>query len=99
MFALISAIFSLLFFPSTLPNGIRLVELPAGADSVEIVAGYTSGGLTRLGATPGAKSLLFDAYAVGAKIDFINDLDRTAVRFTAPKWAPGFVRSWRQVRA
>ena len=87
MFALISAIFSLLFFPSTLPNGIRLVELPAGADSIEIVAGYTSGGLTGFASSSGARAFLLDAYASGANIDFINELDRTALRITAPKWA------------
>jgi hypothetical protein len=87
VFAPISAIFSLLFFASTLPNGIRLVELPAGPDSIEIVAGYTSGGLTGFVSTQGAKSLLREAYAAGATIDLINELDRTALRVTAPKWA------------
>ena len=87
MFAPISAIFSLLFFASTMPNGIRLVELPAGPDSIEIVAGYTSGGLTGFVSTEGARSLLRDAYAAGATIDFINEVDRTALRITAPKWA------------
>jgi hypothetical protein len=86
VFAPISAIFSLLFFASILPNGIRLVELPTGPDSIEIVAGYTSGGLTGFVSTEGAKSLLRDAYAAGATIDLINELDRTALRITAPKW-------------
>ena len=87
MFAPISAICSLLFFASTLPNGIRLVELPAGADSIEIVAGYTSGGLTGFASTEGAKSLLRDAYAAGATIDLISELDRTAFRINAPNWS------------
>jgi len=87
VFAPISAIFSLLFFASALPNGIRLVELPVGPDSIEIVAGYTSGGLTGFVSTEGARSLLRDAYAAGATIDSINEVDRTALRITAPKWA------------
>ncbi len=87
MFAPISALFSLLFLASTLPNGIRLVELPAEGDSVEIVAGYTSPGLNGFTSTDAAKSLLYDAYASGAKIDFVDDLDRTALRIKAPKWA------------
>src|SRR5262249_2728735 len=77
----------LLFFASTLPNGIRLVELPSEVDSVEIVAGYTAGGLTGLTSTAAGKSFLMDAYAAGAKITFIDEPDRTAVRITAPKWA------------
>jgi len=87
VFALISAIFTLLFFPSTLPNGIRLVELPPGADSVEIVAGYTSGGLSGFASTAAAKALMLDAYSAGATIDFLNEIDRTAVRIRAAKWA------------
>ena len=87
MFTPISAILSLLFFASTLPNGVRLVELPSDVDSTEIIAGYTSGGLTGFTSTPAAKALLLDAYAAGGKIAFVNDLDRTALRITAPKWA------------
>jgi hypothetical protein len=87
VFTPISAIFSLLFFASTLPNGIRLVELPAEGDTVEIVAGYTSDGLTGFASTAAARSLLFDAYAVGAGIDLVDEPDRTALRITAPNWA------------
>jgi len=87
VFAPLSAVLSLLFLPSTLANGIRLVELPPEGESVEIVAGYTSGGLTGLSSTAAAKSLLMDAYAAGAAIDFIQDMDRTALRITAPNWA------------
>src|ERR1700681_4074288 len=76
-----------MFFASTLPNGIRLVELPPEGDSVQIVAGYTAGGLSGLASTAGAKALLLDAYAAGASIDFVNDLDRTALRLSIPQWA------------
>ena len=44
----ISAILALLFIPATLPNGIRLIELPSNADTVEIIAGYDEPGLTDL---------------------------------------------------
>jgi hypothetical protein len=87
VFAPISAIFALLFFVSTLPNGIRLGELPADGDGVEIVAGYTLGDLAAFTSTAAARSLLFDVYAAGGHIDFINELDRTAVRIKAPVWA------------
>jgi hypothetical protein len=87
VFAPISAIFGLFFFASTLPNGIRIDELPAGADSVEIVAGYASGGLSGLDSTSAATALFRDAYAAGGDIQFINEIDRTAVRVVAPAWA------------
>ena len=87
MFAPISAICSLLFFASTLPNGIRLVELPAEGDSVQIVAGYTAGGLKDLATTSAAKEILFKAYAAGGTLEIVNELDRTALRISAPKWS------------
>jgi hypothetical protein len=87
VFAPISAIFGVLFFAATLPNGIRLVELPASGDSVQIVVGYTSGGLTGFTSTPAANSLLLTAYTVGSKIEFVDEPDRTAIRITAPKWS------------
>ena len=87
MFAPISAVLGLFFFTSTLPNGIRVDELPAGTDSVEIVAGYAAGGLTGLESTGAATALLRDAYAAGGDIQFINEIDRTAVRIVAPAWA------------
>jgi hypothetical protein len=87
VFAPISAISAFLFFASTLPNGVRVGELPASGDSIEIVAGYTSGGLTDLTSTAAAKALLLDSYAVGGKIQFISELDRTALRMTVPQWA------------
>jgi hypothetical protein len=87
VFTPISAILGLLFFASTLPNGIRLVEIPSERESVEIVAGYTSGELAGFTSTAGAVALLFDAYASGARIEFIDERDRTALRITAPKWS------------
>ncbi|HLH32204.1 MAG TPA: hypothetical protein VKY31_13455, partial [Terriglobia bacterium] len=87
MFAPISAILGLLFFASTLPNGIRVGELPPNTDSIEIITGYASGGLANFAATASAKALLLRAYAAGGDIQFINELDRTALRITAPAWA------------
>jgi hypothetical protein len=87
VFAPISAISTFLFFASTLPNGIRVGELPASGDSIEIVAGYTSGGSTNLASTEAARALLLDSYAAGGKIQFISELDRTALRLTVPQWA------------
>jgi hypothetical protein len=87
VFTPISAIFGLLFFASTLPNGIRLIELPSQPDSIEIVAGYTSAGMADFTSTRAAQALLYDAYAVGAHIDLVEEFDRTALRITAPKWS------------
>ena len=91
MFAPISAISALLFFASTLSNGIRIGALSGTGDSVEIVAGYTSGGLSDLTSTAAGKSLLLDAYAVGGKIEFISEFDRTALRLTVPQWSAALV--------
>jgi len=87
VFAPISAIFGLLFLASTLSNGIRLVELPAQENVVEIVAGYTSGELKDFLSTAAANTLLFDAYAAGGNIAIIHERDRIALRITAPKWS------------
>jgi hypothetical protein len=88
----ISAILTLLFFSSTLPNGIRLVELPAAGDSLEIVAGYTTGGLKGFASTDAARNLTFTAYAAGGTIEFFDELDRTGVRIAAPRWSlPMFI--------
>ena len=87
MFALISAIFAVLFSTTTLPNGIRLIELPANGDSAEIIAGYDEAGLTGLREMPALRLLIFNGYAAGGDIQFIQEQDRTAVRFTIPRWA------------
>jgi hypothetical protein len=87
VFAPISAIFSVLFFTSTLPNGIRLIELPGSGDSVEIIAGYDEPGLTGLASTAGARSLIFKAYAAGGEIQLLSQNDRTALRLKVPQWS------------
>ena len=87
MFALISAIFAVLFSTTTLPNGIRLIELPANGDSAEIIAGYDEAGLTGLREMPALRLLIFNGYAAGGDIQYIQEQDRTAVRFTIPRWA------------
>jgi hypothetical protein len=87
VFAPISAIFSFLFFASTLPNGIRLIELSASGDSVEIIAGYDEPGLPSLSSTAAERSLIFNAYAAGGNIQLLNENDRTALRLVVPQWA------------
>jgi hypothetical protein len=87
VFTPISAIFALLFFPATLPNGIRLIELPANADRVEIIAGYDEAGLNDLVSTAAARSLIFNTYAAGGEIQLVNQQDRTALRLVLPQWA------------
>lgn len=87
MFAPLSAILGLLFLTSTLPNGIRLGDLPDGGDSIEIVAGYTSGGVAGFASSPAAAALVLRTYAAGGETQLIQDVDRTALRFVAPKWA------------
>jgi hypothetical protein len=87
VFAPISAILGLLFFASTLPNGIRVGDLPERQDSVEIVAGYASGGLTGFESTAAADAFLRTVYAAGGSIQFLNELDRTAMRIVIPAWA------------
>ncbi len=88
MFAPISAIFALLFFSSTLPNGIRLVELPASGDKIEIVAGYTAGGLKGFTDTEAARRLMYAVYAAGGTIERLEELDRTGIRISeTPAWA------------
>jgi len=87
VFAPISAIFGLLFFASTLPNGIRVGDLPERQDSVEILAGYASGGLTSFEFTPAADAFVRTVYAAGGSIQLLNELDRTALRIDIPAWA------------
>jgi hypothetical protein len=93
VFTRISLFFTLLISTITLPNGLRVVELPSLDETFEITAGYTRGGLTGLLSTGPAKLLLRDAYASGAKLESLNDGDRTAVRITAPQWAIPVVAS------
>jgi hypothetical protein len=87
VFAPIYAIFGLLLFTSTLPNGIRLGELPGSGDSIEILAGYASGGVSGIASTDAARALMLRTYAAGGETQLIQELDRTALRFVAPKWA------------
>ena len=87
MFAHISLIVSLLIFSPALPNGIRLIELPAEGDSFEIVAGYANGVSGELASTDASRSLILAAYAAGGEIEFFNELDRVGFRLSVPRWA------------
>jgi len=86
VFAPISALL-FLFLSSTLPNGVQIGELPQETDSVEILAGYGSGGLTALASTEAARSLTLTAYAAGGNIEFFQEMDRTGFRLVVPQWA------------
>ncbi len=87
MFALISAISALLFSTATLPNGIKLIELPEHGDMVEIIAGYDETGPNSLVSSVAARPLIFNTYAVGGSMEVLNQLDRSALRFIIPRWA------------
>jgi hypothetical protein len=87
VFALFSFILGLVLSASTLPNGIRLIELPARGDSVEIITGYDEQGLTDLASIAAARSAIFKAFATGGDIQVLNQQDRSALQFTIPQWA------------
>ena len=87
MFVPISVILGFLISASTLPNGIRLIELPARGDTVEIIAGYDEGGLTGLASVPGARQVIFRTFATGGDLRLLNQQDRTALQLTVPRWA------------
>jgi hypothetical protein len=87
VFTPLSAIFALLFIPTILPNGIRLIELPSNPDTVEIIVGYDEPGLTDLVSTVSARALILNTYAAGGEIQLINQEDRTALRLILPRWA------------
>src|SRR5438093_13313425 len=83
----------MLLSSATLPNGIRLLELPSKTDSVEIIAGYEQPGLTLLASTSAARALIFNAFAAGGSIQMVSEQDRTALRLTIPQWAlPTFMK-------
>ena len=83
----ICTILAFLFIPATLPNGIRLIELPSNGDTIEIIAGYDEPGLTDLISTAGARTLIFNTYAAGGETQLIDQEDRTALRLVLPRWA------------
>ena len=87
MFAPISVILSAFFLASALPNGIELVEVPPQGESVEIVAGYASGGLTGFNSIPAVRSLALAAYSAGGKLEFFEEFERTGLRIAVPAWA------------
>jgi len=105
-FCVVLSFASLLFpAPSTLPNGIRLIDLPAQADRFVLVVGYTSGvrnenrGMSGLAAvvsrylasSDAARSMALSAFASGGTIEYIDELDRTGMRISVPNWAKPMV--------
>lgn len=87
MFAPIFVILVLLLSFITLPNGIRIIQIPDESDSFEVLAGYKIGGLNALSTTTAARSLALAAYATGGEMGFFDDLDRSGFRMTVPGWA------------
>jgi len=87
VFAPISVFLAGLFLFPTLPNGVQLAETSNPGDSVEIVAGYASGGLKAFASVTAVRSLELAAYAAGGDLKFFNELDRTGLRITVPRWA------------
>ena len=84
-----------------LPNGIRIDEIPASDDRFELIVGYQAGlrsetrGLSGLSSIIGhllassvpARSIAVAAYGAGGEVEFLNELDRTALRVSVPAWA------------
>jgi len=87
VFAPIFFISAFLFLSSSLPNGIRLAEIPAEGDSAQIVIGYAVSGLTGLSSTNAGRAVELTAYATGGSIESFEELGRTGFRITVPKWA------------
>ena len=89
----------------SLPNGIRFGEFSVPSDRFEMVVGYESGvrnetqgasGLATivsrvLASSPPARSLALAVYAAGGDVEFISELDRTAVRVSVPEFAKPMV--------
>ena len=87
----ICALLSLILFSDLAPSGERF----------EIVIGYQAGirnetsgrsGMASvvsrfLASTPAARSLALGAFASGGSVQFIDELDRTAMRVSVPGWA------------
>ncbi len=91
---------------STLPNGIRISDIPSSGNTrFEMVVGYQSGvrnenegmsGLASivsrfLASSDAARALSLAAYGAGGEMQFINELDRTAIRVNVPDWAKPMV--------
>jgi hypothetical protein len=87
VFAPTSVLLAALYLLPILPNGIQLAEISSQGDSVEIVAGYASGGLNGFRSITALRSLELTIYAAGGDVKFFSELERTGIRITAPKWA------------
>jgi len=72
VFTPLSIILAFLFLPLTLPNGMRVIELPASTDKVELLVGYDEPGLADIASTGAARTLLFNTYATGGEMEIIN---------------------------
>src|SRR5262245_15772757 len=84
-----------------LPNGVRIDEIPSSDDRFELIVGYQAGirsetrGLSGLSSIVGhflassvpARSIAVAAYGAGGEVEFLNEVDRTALRVAVPAWA------------
>lgn len=80
-------IVSLLALSLTLPNGIRLIELPPAGESVEIVAGYETGPSAPSSPSETMRRLALNAYAAGGSVEELKESGRTGFRLRVPSWA------------
>src|SRR5437879_200985 len=102
MFAQLLLALSLIRAPDfTLENGIRVSPQTSDGQSFVLLMGYQAGvrneghsfsGLASiishyLQSTAAARSLALTAYGTGGKVEFLAELDRTAIRVSVPQWA------------
>ncbi len=80
-------IVSLFSLSLTLPNGIRIVELPPAGPSVEIVAGYETGGSAASSPSETIRALALNVYAAGGSLEELQEAGRTGFRIRIPDWA------------
>ena len=86
---------------TTLSNGIQISELPPDRDRFELIVGYKAGvrnetrGLSGLASivshylasSSSVRSISLAAYGAGGDVEFLDELDRTALRVSVPVWA------------
>jgi hypothetical protein len=94
VFAHVCLIVGALLAEFTLPNGIRVVELPPQVDSFEIVAGYevensalSSAVSSFLLSTKPVRTMAVAAYGAGGQVEAISESSRIGIRITGPAWA------------
>lgn len=91
----ICALLSLILFSNLAPSGERfeiIIGYQAGIRNETGGRSGTASTVSRfLASTPAARSMALSAYASGGSVQFINELDRTAMRVSVPVWARSMV--------